>query len=92
MSKLLGPEHPHPTTLAVMRSRGVQKGQRWAAYQNHELGHPGLGQLKFLLVGPGATFGEAPERHPDTAGEINWRYVHVGYVDLASGVIVDSPG
>jgi hypothetical protein len=69
----------------------LEPGQRWAAYQNHDLGHPDIGRLAFLKVGPGCTFPTPPERRPDTPDLIGWRYLHVGFVDLASGVVVDSP-
>jgi len=61
---------------------------RWHAYENHELGNPNAGHLKFLAVGPGCTFKTAPKpRLPDTNTDINWRYQHVGVVDLATGEI-----
>lgn len=61
---------------------------RWAAYQNHDLGHRDLGHLRFLAVGPDNSCPVAPERLPDMAGQINWRYVLVGYVDLDTGKIL----
>ena len=76
-----------PDTLAQMRARPLLDGQRWAAYQNHDLGHPDIGRMAFLKVGPGCTFTEAPERRPDTSDMIGWRYLHVGYVNLDTGLI-----
>jgi hypothetical protein len=75
-----------PEALQQMRDRGG----RWAAYENHDLGHRDLGHLKFLKVGKGCTFETAPERLPDTPQEINWRYVLTGYVDLKTGEIEES--
>lgn len=72
-----------PEALQQMRERGGQ----WAAYENHDLGHPELGHLQFLKFGPGCTFEKAPERMPDTQTHINWRYVRVGPVNLETGEI-----
>jgi hypothetical protein len=69
--------------LATMLSRGG----RWAAYRNVEIGHRDLGHLKFLRVGEGCTFQDPPQRLPDTPREINWRYLFVGFVNLATGEI-----
>ena len=58
MSKLiLGNERPDCAALAVMRrSPCTFADTRWAAFQNHDLGHPDLGHLQFLAVGPQNTF------------------------------------
>ncbi|HWX22419.1 MAG TPA: hypothetical protein VN578_21165 [Candidatus Binatia bacterium] len=81
---------PDPEVLTKMRSsRANFPGTRWAAYENHELGHWALGHLKFLAVGPQNTFKDAPARMPDTERELNWRYVHIGFVDLATGSIFE---
>jgi len=72
-----------PEALQQMRERGGQ----WAAYENHDLGHPELGHLQFLKFGPGCTFEKAPERMPDTQTQINWRYILVGTVNLETGQI-----
>ena len=81
---------PDPEALAKMKSsRYTFADTRWAAYENHDLGHWDVGHLKFLAVGPQNTFKTAPERMPDARGEINWRYVHVGFVDLVSGDTVE---
>lgn len=80
-----------PDTAAVTRMRASSynfEGTKWVAYQNHDLGHPDLGHLKFLAVGPLNTIHTAPDRLPDMERELNWRYVLVGYVDLESGEIV----
>jgi len=65
----------------------LSRGGRWAAYRNVELGHPDLGHLKFLQVGPENTFKEPPSRLPDTRTEINWRYLFCGFVNLKTGKI-----
>ena len=98
MNRIIGNEKPEPESLAVMRKfrcgecEGCKANNpclaRWHAYQNHDLGSRGIGHLKFLAVGPGCTFKEAPKpRLPDTHTDINWRYQHVGLVDLATGEI-----
>lgn len=83
MSKLLANAKPEPETLAVMRERGGT----WYAYQNHDLGHPELGHLRFLQVGPECTYQEAPERYPDSQYGLGWRYLRVGIVNLETGEI-----
>jgi hypothetical protein len=81
-------KRPDPEALVQMRSSRCNFAYtRWAAYENHDLGHWALGHLKFLAVGPQNTLKTAPARMPDTAGEINWRYVHVGYVGLSTGEV-----
>jgi hypothetical protein len=64
----------------------------WIAYQNQDLGHRDLGHLKFLAVGPGCTFKEAPKRYPDTPDAINWRYLLHGEVNLKTGEIAPWAG
>jgi hypothetical protein len=60
---------------------------KWAAFQNHDLGHPDLGHLRFLAIGPGCTFKTPPARMPDTKEVIGWRYILVGKVNLKTGAI-----
>lgn len=69
--------------LETMRKRGGD----WYAYENRDLGHPHAGHLKFLQCGEGRTLKSPPKRHPDTASEINWRYLLVGPVNLESGKV-----
>jgi len=77
-----------PEALDAMHDAGLTLGRhRWAAYQNKDLGHPDLGHLQFLAVGPDCTFPTPPKRHPDTATAINWRYCFVGWVNLETGDI-----
>ncbi len=73
---------------AVALQQMRERGGTWAAYRCVALDHSQLGHLKFLKVGPGCTFEEAPKRLPDTATEINWSYQLVGKVDLESGRVV----
>jgi hypothetical protein len=68
-----------PDTARTLR----QQGGTWAIYENVDLGHPGIGHLKFLRVGGGCTFQEPPKRLPDTETEINWRYWLVGTIQAA---------
>jgi len=71
--------------LAAMRKRGGT----WAAYQNMDMGHPDLGGVRCLKIGPDCTFHGPPDRMPDTQHGIGWRYLHVGWVDLETGMIID---
>ena len=64
---------------------------RWAAYQNHALDSATCGELRFLAVGPQNTFQKAPEHYPDTHQVVGWKFVHVGWVDLATGALEDDP-
>src|SRR5271169_315723 len=68
-AKLLLRVRPEPAALAKMRSsRANFPGPRWAAYENHDLGHWGLGHLQFLAVGPQNTLKVAPTRLPPGTG------------------------
>ena len=104
MTKQIGTDKPGDEALAHMRNfhcgecSPCKSGgdfpclAKWAAYENHELGNPNAGHLKFLAVGRGCTFKEAPKpRLPDTPTDINWRYQFVGFVDLATGEIGEAP-
>jgi len=83
---ILGTERPDSNSLRLMRDR-TKDGMRWAAYQNVDLGHPDLGHLQFLAIGPKQTYKEPPKNMPDTPAGIGWRYIHVGWVDLKTGEI-----
>ena len=81
---LLGDSAPEEESLETMRDRGG----RWAAYQNMDMGHYNLGHLQFLQFGgPGNTFKLPPERYPDTPQAIGWRYLYVGEMNLTTGKI-----
>jgi len=92
VSKLIGDEKADPEILKILQQRVAEHpGTRWVAYQNHEIGHPELGHLQFLAVGPDCTFTEAPQpRLPDTRTKINWRYYFVGWVNLETGAIEEN--
>lgn len=84
MSKLImGNERPDKFSLAQMRDRGGE----WAAYQNMDMGHRGLGHLMFLRYGPECTYKKPPNRMPDTSTLLCWRYFFVGKIDLITGEI-----
>lgn len=87
--KLIGNPRPDAEALSAMRQSPYQSA-RWAAYQNHDLGHRDLGHLKFLAVGPENTFKTPPEKMPDTINAINWRYIFVGWVNLENGDITET--
>jgi len=67
----------HPDTLRVMKealqSRGP--GHAYYVYVNEDLGSYHVGHLKFLMIGPEMTYQTPPDRLPDTARDINWRYM-----------------
>lgn len=73
----------HPEPLAAMRERGG----KWAAYCNMDIGSSALGHFKYLCHGKGCTFEKPPKQLPDTPSEINWRYQYVGEVNLESGEV-----
>lgn len=87
-SYVIGDEKPCDDALRQMRG-STGEGQRWAAYQNHDMSHSLLGHLQFLRCGKDCTFQDAPRRMPDTRLGIGWRYVLVGIVDLDTGDIVN---
>jgi hypothetical protein len=82
----MGHEPIHPESLAVMRQT-IRPGDRWAAYENRDLGHPECGHLQFLAIGPTRSYQHPPERLPDMRRQINWRYVLVGWVNLDTATI-----
>lgn len=63
----------------------TERGDGCAVYRNEEIGHPGMGNLKFVSFGgtnaqipvPNPQ-GNPPDRLPDIGTDINWRYVLVG--------------
>lgn len=86
ITKQIGAELAHPDAIAAMK----QRGGRWAAYQNHDMGSRQLGHLRFIRFGPGCTFESAdavPAKHPDMPDVIGWRYLLIGEVDLETGEI-----
>ncbi len=63
------------------------RGGTWAAYQNVALDSADLGHMRFLKYGPDCTLKEPPQRYPDTAESIGWRYVYIGTVNLEAGEV-----
>jgi hypothetical protein len=87
---LIGDVKPDDSALTQMKLLGDDKENRWLAYQNHELGHRDCGHLRFLKCGPQCGVTEWPlKRLPDFQGQINWRYVFVGFVNLDTGDITE---
>lgn len=83
---ILGTEQATPEAIEQMAAHRRKVGDvRWAAYQNHDLGHYDLGGLRFLAIGPQCTFQGPPSRYPDTQHGLGWRYLWVGWVDLLDG-------
>lgn len=74
-----------PETLQQMQERGGQ----WAAYENHDLGSPSVGHLKFLAVGEGRTFETPPESYPDPSVSQGHVYRYIGMVDMQTGEVVN---
>jgi len=78
------------TLLQLKHGAAKYPSGTWHVYQNQDLGHPNQGHLEFLRVGPENTLKTAPKTLPDTPGQINWRYQHVGIIDSETGII--TPG
>jgi hypothetical protein len=74
---------PTPEALKAMKDRGGL----WGAYENHDLGHPDCGHLRFLKYGPDCTLKKPPMVFPDTPDFIGCRYVYVGTVNLETGEV-----
>jgi hypothetical protein len=84
MTPLVGEGTVGQEAIEQMRKRGGT----WAAYQNHAFDSADFGGLRFLQYGPDRTLAAPPPRYPDSPAGVGWRYLHVGYVDLASGKVV----
>lgn len=70
----------HDEAWALIQ-RWLARGDGAAVYENHDLGHPDLGEPRIVSWGsPQAVFenvtepGQLPDRLPDWPGQINWRY------------------
>lgn len=88
MSPFIGEDrNVDPSSLLAMQKRGG----KWAVYQNCALDSSNYGHMQFLNIGKDCSFREAPDRLPDTEKSTNWAYLHVGYVDLEKGVVIDGP-
>lgn len=78
---LIGDAQVEHLVLEDMRGRMKKMPEaKWAAFQNHDLGHHDIGHLKFMAVGPGRTYGAVTQ-------PMDWRYRFVGFVNLDSGAI-----
>jgi hypothetical protein len=67
----------HDEAWALIQ-RWLARGDGAAVYENHDLGHPGIGLCKIASFGSPAAQLEMtypPDRLPDTRTDINWRYV-----------------
>jgi len=78
-----------PETLEKLRAQ-ARPNTKWAAYQNVAMDSAGFGHLQFLMVGEGCTFTERPEKMPDTAFDLGWKYKFVGFVDLEAGEVKET--
>lgn len=67
----------------------VRETDKVAAYQNHVMDSGDLGKLMFMLVGPGRTFPEAPEKCPDGPHGMGWKFQFVGYFDPKENKLLD---
>lgn len=58
-------------------ARWAARGDGVAVYENHDLGHPGLGHRQFLSYGSDEAqlVGVPPVNLPDIGSSINWRYI-----------------
>lgn len=59
----------------------LQRGDGIAVYENQDLGHPEVGDKRFVSFGSEAAQLETdtpPQQLPDTTKSINWRYVLIG--------------
>lgn len=65
-----------------------QIGGEWAAYRNEDLGSLNVGHLKFLKIGEGCTYKEAPIRYPDESVSQGHNYRYAGVVNLETGEVV----
>ena len=72
--------HPSPEAVRSMLNRWLARGDGVAVYENHDFGHPMMGEPKIASYGSPSALLEAeepPERLPDTPTQINWRYMLV---------------
>ena len=74
-----------PDVLTTLRN-GAADGA-WYAYQNVALDSSTLGEIRFLKVGPKATFTTPPKRYPDSHLGTGWRHYLCGVVNLETGKV-----
>lgn len=72
--------------LAAMRQR-AKPNTKWAAYQNIAMDSSLHGHVQFLMFGEGCTHTTRPEKMPDTAFDLGWKYKFIGLVNLDAGII-----
>ena len=61
----------------------VERGGRWAAYQNADIhSFEDAGRLKFLKFGPGCTYNSPPPHYPHDSIREGHNYLLVGEVDF----------
>lgn len=79
---LIGREHIRieDEKILILLKCWDQEGFQIGVYQNHDMSSRLIGHLKFLKLGEGCTYQIPPKRMPDTAKDINWQYVFVGYL------------
>jgi hypothetical protein len=70
-----------PVSVFEQVDRWLERGDGAAIYENHDLGHPGMGSCQITSFGgPMAQLetDDPPECLPDIGNQINWRYVLIG--------------
>lgn len=75
-----GAEEQYPPIVEGMNV-WLRRGDGIAVYENHDFGHPDLGDRKFVSFGSAQAMLETempPERMPDFPAQINWRYQLIG--------------
>lgn len=68
---------PQAATVLTIVGRWLDRGDGAAVYENHDLGHPEVGEPQITSFGSPAAQLETddpPQRLPDIGGNINWRY------------------
>lgn len=87
--RYVGPEGPDDDmSVRLMRAEITAQVNRWlergdgiAVYENWDMGHPDLGELRLISYGSGESALKSdtpPNILPDWPGVINWRYSLVG--------------
>lgn len=94
MKKMIGAGYVSQEAIQVMRSVPINfPSTRWAAYQNQTLDSIHCGKFLFLATGPKNHFPVVPETMPKEQSLLPYEplefFVHVGYLNLDSGKIVD---
>lgn len=88
MTTMIGTAQLSPESVQLLKATGnPDPARRWAAYENHDLSSPRLGELRFMAIGPNNTLQAPPERYPDSHLGTGWAYLFVGFVNLETGTI-----